>query len=81
MVEIAKALSMEAKVLIMDEPTSALTSHEIDDLFGIIRKLKQDGCGIVYISHRLEELQSIADRVIIMRTGDTSCRWITRTRR
>lgn len=69
MVEIAKALSTQAKILIMDEPTSALTSREIEDLFGIIRKLKQDGCGIVYISHRLEELQSIADRIIIMRDG------------
>lgn len=53
----------------MDEPTSALTSSEIDDLFVIIRKLKSEGCGIVYISHRLEELQHIVDRVIIMRDG------------
>ena len=63
MVEIAKALSMNAKVLIMDEPTSALTSKEIDDLFKIIRDLKAKGCGIVYISHRLEELRHIVDRV------------------
>ncbi|TQI66460.1 sugar ABC transporter ATP-binding protein [Clostridium sp. KNHs216] len=69
MVEIAKALSTNAKILIMDEPTSALTSNEIDDLFKIIRKLKSEGCGIVYISHRLEELQNIVDRVIIMRDG------------
>ncbi len=69
MVEIAKALSTNAKVLIMDEPTSALTSNEIDDLFVIIRKLKSEGCGIVYISHRLEELQNIVDRVTIMRDG------------
>ncbi|MDF2632362.1 MAG: D-ribose transporter ATP-binding protein [Caproiciproducens sp.] len=69
MVEIAKALSTNAKILIMDEPTSALTSNEIDDLFIIIRKLKAEGCGIVYISHRLEELQNIIDRVIIMRDG------------
>lgn len=69
MVEIAKALSVNAKVLIMDEPTSALTSKEINDLFGIIRKLKSQGCGIVYISHRLEELQHIVDRVTIMRDG------------
>jgi ribose transport system ATP-binding protein len=69
LVEIAKALSINAKVLIMDEPTSALASEEIEDLFGIIRKLKKEGCGIVYISHRLEELQYIADRVIIMRDG------------
>lgn len=69
MVEIAKALSTNARVLIMDEPTSALTAREIDDLFRIIRDLKAKGCGIVYISHRLEELQHIVDRVTIMRDG------------
>ncbi len=69
MVEIAKALSTNARVLIMDEPTSSLTSREIDDLFRIIRDLKQKGCGIVYISHRLEELKYIVDRVTIMRDG------------
>lgn len=69
MVEIAKALSTNAKILIMDEPTSALTSKEIRDLFAIIKKLRGEGCGIVYISHRLEELQYIVDRVTIMRDG------------
>ena len=69
MVEIAKALSINARVLIMDEPTSALTAKEIDELFRIVRKLRDDGCGIVYISHRLEELQHIVDRVTIMRDG------------
>lgn len=69
MVEIAKALSINARVLIMDEPTSALTAKEIDELFHMIRKLRDDGCGIVYISHRLEELQHIVDRVTIMRDG------------
>lgn len=69
MIEIAKAVSTNAKILIMDEPTSALTSREIDELFEIIEKLKKDGCGIVYISHRLEELQHIVDRVTIMRDG------------
>ena len=69
MVEIAKALSINARVLIMDEPTSALTAKEIDELFRIIRRLKDSGCGIVYISHRLEELQHIVDRVTIMRDG------------
>lgn len=69
MVEIAKALSFNAKVLIMDEPTSALTAKEIDDLFRIIKDLRSKGCGIVYISHRLEELQHIVDRVTIMRDG------------
>ncbi len=69
MVEIAKALSVNAKILIMDEPTSALTAKEIDELFRIINKLKENGCGIVYISHRLEELKHIVDRVQIMRDG------------
>ena len=69
MVEIAKALSLNAKILIMDEPTSALTAKEITELFRIIRDLKQKGCGIVYISHRLEELSHITDRVTILRDG------------
>lgn len=69
MVEIAKALSTNAHILIMDEPTSALTSREIDELFKVIRKLREEGHGIVYISHRLEELQHIVDRVTIMRDG------------
>ncbi len=70
MVEIAKALSIDAKILIMDEPTSALTAKEIDELFRIIKSLKANGCGIVYISHRLEELAHIVDRVTIMRDGE-----------
>ena len=69
MVEIAKALSVNAKILIMDEPTSALTSKEIDELFTIIRQLKKENHAIVYISHRLEELQHIVDDVTIMRDG------------
>ncbi len=69
MVEIAKALSIHAKILIMDEPTSALTAREIEDLFRIIKDLKAQECGIVYISHRLEELAEIVDRVTIMRDG------------
>ncbi|PEM46288.1 sugar ABC transporter ATP-binding protein [Bacillus wiedmannii] len=69
MVEIAKALSFDSKVLIMDEPTAALTDTEIDALFVMIRKLRQDGVGIVYISHRMEELKKITDRVSIMRDG------------
>ncbi len=73
MVEIAKALSTNAKVLIMDEPTSSLTSKEITDLFRIIHSLKDKGCGIVYISHRLEELVEIVDRVTIMRDGKFVC--------
>lgn len=69
MVEIAKALSTNARILIMDEPTSALTDREITELFRIIRDLKAKGCAIVYISHRLEELKEIADRVSIFRDG------------
>lgn len=70
MVEIAKALSINSKILIMDEPTSSLTSKEVDDLFRIIHTLKEKGCGIIYISHRLEELQHIVDRVVILRDGN-----------
>lgn len=69
MVEIAKALSLNAEVLIMDEPTAALTESEIEELFRIIRQLKARGVGIVYISHRLEELKVITDRVTVMRDG------------
>jgi ribose transport system ATP-binding protein len=69
MVEIAKALSHNAEVLIMDEPTAALTESEIDELFIIIRRLREKGVGIVHISHRLEELKQISDRVTVMRDG------------
>ncbi len=69
MVEIAKALSTNARILIMDEPTSALTVHEIDVLFEIIKTLKAEGVSIVYISHRLEELRQIVDHVTVMRDG------------
>ena len=69
MVEIAKALSMGFEVLIMDEPTAALTDTEILELFRIIRELRSKGVGIVYISHRLEEIKQISDRVTVMRDG------------
>ncbi|MER1986519.1 MAG: sugar ABC transporter ATP-binding protein [Solibacillus sp.] len=69
MVEIAKALSYESKILIMDEPTTALTETEIDVLFDIIETLKKDGVGIIYISHRMDELKRITDRITIMRDG------------
>ena len=69
MVEIAKALSFNSDVLIMDEPTAALTETEIDELFRIIRHLKSQGVGIVYITHRLEELKRISDRITVMRDG------------
>ncbi|EPL3811419.1 sugar ABC transporter ATP-binding protein [Citrobacter freundii] len=69
MVEIAKAISVNAKILIMDEPTAALTETEIDSLLQVTRLLKEQGTGIVYISHRLEELALIADRATVMRDG------------
>jgi ribose transport system ATP-binding protein len=71
MVEIAKALSYDAAVLIMDEPTAALTDAEIADLFRIIRRLRDKGVGVVHISHRLEELKLISDRITVMRDGRT----------
>ena len=69
MVEVAKALSLKAKILIMDEPTSALTEKEIEELFRIIKKLKKQGVSIIYISHRLDELFQIGDTVTILRDG------------
>jgi ribose transport system ATP-binding protein len=69
MVEIAKALSFDSRVLIMDEPTAALNDAEISDLFRIIRQLQQHGVGIVYISHKMDELERISDRVTVMRDG------------
>jgi len=69
MVEIAKALSFNSEVLIMDEPTAALTEREIEDLFRVIRQLKEKGVGVVHISHRLEELKQISDRITVMRDG------------
>ncbi len=71
MVEIAKALSYRSHILVMDEPTAALNDAEIADLFTIIRKLRSEGAGIIYISHKMDELKQIADRVTIMRDGET----------
>ncbi len=70
MVEIAKALSFNARVLIMDEPTSALTDSEVETLFVLIEQLKARGTGIVYISHRMDELRRLADRVTVLRDGE-----------
>ena len=70
MVEIAKALSYRSRVLIMDEPTAALTDAEINELFAIIRRLRSEGVGIVYISHKMDELKRLADRVTVMRDGE-----------
>ena len=70
MVEIAKALSMDAKVIVFDEPTAALTESEINELFVIIDDLRQKGVGITYISHRMDEIARITDRVTVMRDGE-----------
>jgi methyl-galactoside transport system ATP-binding protein len=67
--EIAKAVSYKAKVIIMDEPTSSLTEHEVTHLFGIIRRLRDEGVAIIYISHKIEEILAISDEVSIMRDG------------
>ncbi|MHC1771594.1 MAG: sugar ABC transporter ATP-binding protein [Flexilinea sp.] len=69
MVEIAKALSYDSELLVMDEPTASLTESEIQELFKVIRELKSKGHGIIYISHRLDELPEITDRITVMRDG------------
>jgi rhamnose transport system ATP-binding protein len=70
-VEIAKAIGADAKIVIMDEPTASLTEREVERLFTIIGLLKAHGCGIIYISHRLEEVFAIADRITVLRDGET----------
>lgn len=70
MVEIAKAISSDAKVIVFDEPTAALTEKEIEDLFKIIRDLRAKDIGIIYISHRMDEIKKITDRVTVMRDGE-----------
>jgi ribose transport system ATP-binding protein len=69
MVEIAKALSAQARIIIMDEPTSSLTAGESQELFKIIRQLKGEGIGIIYISHRMEEVMVLSDRITVLRDG------------
>jgi ribose transport system ATP-binding protein len=69
MVEIAKALALNARIIIMDEPTSSLTSGESEHLFRIIRQLKSEGIGIIYISHRMEEVLTLSDRISVLRDG------------
>jgi len=69
LVEIIKVISADGRIIVMDEPTSSLSQGEVDILFGIIRLLKQKGVGIIYISHRLEELFEITDRVVVLRDG------------
>lgn len=72
MVEIAKALSTRARILIMDEPTSSLSSHEAEQLFRVIKDLRSRGVSIVYISHRLGEVKELADRVLVLRDGENA---------
>ena len=73
MIEIAKAVSYKSKVIVMDEPTSSLTEKEVDHLFKIIKKLKESGVGIIYISHKMEEIKMISDEITILRDG----KWIS----
>src|SRR5439155_13807350 len=76
-VEIAKALSLRVRVLIMDEPTASLSAHEVNRLFAIVDTLRRDGVAVLFISHRMEEVFQIADRVTVMRDG----RWVSTRQR
>jgi ABC-type sugar transport system ATPase subunit len=67
--EIAKALALEARLIVMDEPTSALPDEEVDHLFEIIRRLRERGLGVVFVSHRLNEVRAICDRIVVLRDG------------
>ena len=69
-VEIAKALAQNAKILVMDEPSATLTPQEVQGLFGIIRDLKKQGISIIYISHRLNEIFEVCDRITVLRDGE-----------
>ena len=71
LVEIAKALSKNARILVLDEPTAALTESEVETLFGILRKLKERGVGMIYISHKLDEVFKMSDRITVLRDGKT----------
>lgn len=72
MVEIAKALSIDARILIMDEPTSSLSSHEAEQLFRVIKDLRASGVSVIYISHRLGEVKELADRVVVLQDGENA---------
>ena len=74
LLEIAKALSTNARLLIMDEPTAALSPNEVEHLFATVRKLRERGVAVVYISHRLDEVAALADTVTVLRDGGTSRR-------
>jgi len=69
-VEIAKALSVNARIIVMDEPTAALTSQEVERLFDLVKEMKSQAIGIIYISHRLDEIFDVADRVMVLRDGE-----------
>jgi ABC-type sugar transport system ATPase subunit len=71
MVAVARALATDARILILDEPTAALTDHEITDLFRVLRSLRDEGVAIIYVSHRLEEVFELCDRLTVMRNGET----------
>lgn len=75
MVEIARALAFDSKILVMDEPTSSLSGHEIEELFKAVTRLREHGVGIIYISHRLEEVHEIGDRVTVLRDGEYMGTW------
>ncbi len=75
MVEIARALAFDCKILVMDEPTSSLSGHEIEELFKAVKLLREQGVGIIYISHRLEEVHEIGDRVTVLRDGEYMGTW------
>jgi ribose transport system ATP-binding protein len=77
LVAIARALLAEARLLVMDEPTAALASGEVERLFGVIRELRSRGIGVLFVSHRLDEVMAIADRVTVMRDGSTLGTWPT----
>ena len=73
LVEIAKALSLQSRVLLLDEPTASLTSHETVALFSLLKKLRDDGVSILFVSHKLEEVQEICDTVTVLRDGSNAC--------
>jgi inositol transport system ATP-binding protein len=75
MVEIAKAVSQNAQIVIMDEPTSAITDHEVESLFKVIKNMKQRGTGIIYISHKMDEIFQIADEISVLRDGTNVNTW------
>ncbi|MEM9442277.1 MAG: sugar ABC transporter ATP-binding protein [Pseudomonadota bacterium] len=73
LVEIAKALSLNSRILLLDEPTASLTPHETDTLFSILRRLRDEGVSLIFVSHKLEEVQEICDQVTVLRDGVNAC--------